>query len=408
MKRERRPWLPLVLLLCLIGMVLASTVIGFGRPPVQDLAGAFWPDQVQTMLWYLTCGATGTLILWHRPRNILGWILAAEGLLIGLDLLAFEYAYFTQVRYPGALPMGDFVAWLDASLSPYGLVLLVLLVLLFPTGQPHSRRWGWVLWLVAAGALDFGVLAILLWPFRNQTFVLSEHAPSTGHIDVINSAGFIMLLPAFGLATISLILRFWRAKGDERQQLKWLAYALTLFIVASAFRGVVLGILLRGRWDIPGWLVNLGGLAIPVSIGVAVLKYRLYDIDVLIRRTIRYGVLTGLLALIYLGSVVSLQEAFTLISGQRSALAVVLSTLVIAALFNPLRRRVQELIDRRFYRSKYNADQALAAFAAAASDETDLDSLVGRLVEVVQGTVQPAHVSIWLSRAPGPKRVQKP
>ena len=181
----------------------------------------------------------------------------------------------------------------------------------------------------------------------------------------------------FAAAIVSLILRFYRSQGEERLQLKWFAYA-----AAAAFAETLV------------WTV--APLGLPISAGIAILRYRLYEIDLLINRTLVYGALTATLVALYFGAVVLLQKVFVALTGEKSTLAVVASTLVIAALFNPLRRRIQGFIDRRFYRKKYDAAKTLEAFSAKLRDETDLDALSGDLVGVVRETMQPSHVSLWL------------
>jgi hypothetical protein len=206
-------------------------------------------------------------------------------------------------------------------------------------------------------------------------------------------------------AVISLFVRFRRARGDERQQVKWFASAAALTLVWIIVFGQST---LRG---LPEVIVALSSLlvipSIPIATGIAILRYRLYDIDVIINRTLVYGSLTAMLAALYLGSVVVLQYIFRALTGQGSTFAVVASTLVIAALFNPLRRRIQSFIDRRFYRRKYDARKTLESFSAKLRDKTDLDPLSDELVRVVRQTMQPAHVSLWLHPDPALKDKKK-
>ncbi|MDQ3602253.1 MAG: hypothetical protein M3385_00075 [Actinomycetota bacterium] len=212
----------------------------------------------------------------------------------------------------------------------------------------------------------------------------------------------VLLLVTVLASVFAIVFRFLRSEGDERRQIKWVAYA-------GAVVALVLVLQLTDLTALPetdllveilnlGLVVSLTG--VPLAAGVAILKYRLYEIDTIINRTLVYGVLTALLALVYVGSVVLLQTLFRALTGGDSQLAVVASTLAIAALFNPLRRRIQTVVDRRFYRSKYDAVKTLEAFSATLRDETDLDALSGELVTVVRETVQPARVSLWL-RPPG-------
>jgi len=204
-------------------------------------------------------------------------------------------------------------------------------------------------------------------------------------------------------AALSLFVRLHRAIGVERQQIKWFAYAAAATVI-----GIILAYIIPGVIDAPLWFERAGFAlniafipAIPIAIGIAILRYRLYDIDLLINRTLVYGTLTATLVLVYLGCVVSLQYAFRALTGQESQLAIVASTLAIAALFQPLRRRIQGFIDRRFYRRKYDAARVLAAFNARLRDEVDLDALGSDLIGVVEDTMQPAHVSLWMRPSPG-------
>jgi hypothetical protein len=215
----------------------------------------------------------------------------------------------------------------------------------------------------------------------------------------ITADGVFALLAGIVLSALSLVFRYRRAGGVERQQLKWFAFAAVLFGGSLVFSGF-LGRDLPGVWDALFETVTFVGVY--AAVGVAILRYRLYDIDLIINRTLVYGSLTAMLVLLYLGGVVSLQYAFRTLTGQEQQpqLAVVVSTLVIAALFNPLRRRIQSFIDRRFYRSKYDARKTLEAFSARLRDETDLEALNEELVSVVRETMQPAHVSLWLRPDP--------
>jgi hypothetical protein len=211
-----------------------------------------------------------------------------------------------------------------------------------------------------------------------------------------------MLLLAGVGAVISLVVRYRRARGDVRQQIKWFASAAALTVVW-------LFVFQQSTRGLPEAIVALSGLlviaSIPIATGIAILRYRLYDIDRIINRTLVYGSLTVTLVALYFGGIVVLQRAFVLLTGQQSTLAVVASTLLIAALFTPLRRRIQGFIDRRFYRRKYDARKTLEAFSTKLRDETDLEALNNDLVGVVRETMQPAHVSLWLRPDPAHRRV---
>jgi hypothetical protein len=284
-------------------------------------------------------------------------------------------------------------------------LLFLYLFLLFPDGRPLSHRWRPLLWIVGivvatsilVGAFYPGPISGLE-PVRNPLGI--ERARE---ILVFASELLFYLFTALLLASaVSVYLRFRRGSGTERQQIKLLAYAAALLGV-TALVGVV-GDLLLGRL---GWwfllVIVAAFLGIPLSIGAAMLHYRLYEIDSLINRTLVYGALTMLLALVYFGGVTATQAIFRALTGSDSQLAVVVSTLAIAALFQPLRRRIQAFIDRRFYRRKYDARKTLEAFSAKLRDETDLEALDDDLIGVVRETMQPAHVSLWLRPDPALK-----
>jgi uncharacterized membrane protein YhdT len=221
---------------------------------------------------------------------------------------------------------------------------------------------------------------------------------------VLNTMAPVLLVAV----ALSVFMRLRRAAGVERQQIKWFAYAAAATVI-----GLILAYVIPGVIDTPLWFERVGYTillalipSIPISIGIAILRYRLYDIDLLINRTLVYGSLTAILVALYFGGIVVLQRVFVAFTGQKSTLAVVASTLFIAALFNPLRRRIQSFVDRRFYRTKYDAAKTLEAFSSKLRDETDLDALNEDLLAVVRETMQPAHISLWLRPDPGPQKKQ--
>jgi hypothetical protein len=355
--------------------------------------------------------AVGALIASHRPENLIGWIFLAVGFFYGLLSAGEQYAIYALLTNPGALPLGAEASWLMQWIWAPGLgLILVFLPLLFPDGHPPSRRWRPVAWL---GGLSIGLIcvpaSIVLWPERGPALVRPEGAAEEGTSHalfvVVDLVAVPMMLVAGLGAVISLLVRFRRAGGDERQQIKWFASAAALTLVWN----LVFGQSTRG---LPGAIVALASLlvlqTIPVATGIAILRYRLYEIDVLINRTLVYGSLTVMLALVYFGGVTATQAVLHTLTGQEKLpqLAVVASTLVIAALFTPLRRRIQGFIDRRFYRRKYDARKTLEAFSTKLKNETDLESLNNDLVGVVRETMQPAHVSVWLRPDTVPKGEQ--
>jgi hypothetical protein len=388
--------------LCLLCVALAAASLILALLNGRTLAEIFlaWdgPSIAVLPTEAVSFSVVGALIASHRPENPIGWIFLAEGFCYGLLSAGDEYAIYALLTNPGALPLGAEASWLGQWIWAPGLGLsLVFLPLLFPDGHPPSHRWRPVGWL---GGLSIGLTVvsstILLWPERGPALLTGDENPS----HVVNVlVGFIalplMLLAGLG-AVISLFVRFRRTRGHERQQIKWFASAAALTLVWITVFGQYSPRLL------PEAIVALSFLlvipSIPIATGIAILRYRLYDIDLIINRTLVYGSLSASLALIYFGGVATTQAIFRALTGQEQQpqLAVVVSTLAIAALFMPLRRRIQSFIDSRFYRRKYDARKTLEAFSAKLKDETDLDALSGDLVGVVRETMQPAHVSLWL------------
>jgi hypothetical protein len=389
-----------------VALAVASLILGLfnGRTLVEIFIA--WSITFATLI--VSFSVIGALIASHRPENPIGWIFLAVGCCYGLLSAGDEYAIYALLTNPGALALGAEASWLGKWIWAPGLgLILVFLPLLFPDGHPPSRRWLPVGWL---GGLSI-VLAvvsstIVLWPERGPALVTGDESPS--HVlDVVLLFAAVPMLFVAGLgAVISLLVRFRRAREEERQQIKWFASAAALTLIWIIVFGQST---LRG---LPEAMVALSSLlvipSIPIATGVAILRYRLYDIDVIINRTLVYGSLTVILVGLYFGGIVVLQRVFVLLTGERSTLAVVTSTLLIAALFNPLRRRIQGFIDRRFYRRKYDAAKTLEAFSAKLRDETDLDALSGDLVGVVRETMQPAHVSLWLRPDAAPRDAQAP
>jgi hypothetical protein len=389
--------------LCLLCVVLALSGLILALLNGRGLGEVFVENLVAIAVLAVVFSIVGALIASHRPGNPIGWIFCFAALSQGLIIFGEEYATYALLTNPGSLPLGPEASWLKEWIWAPGLgLILVFLPLLFPDGRLPSRRWRWVGWL---GGLSIGLISlgsILLWPERGPSLMghggYAEYVVAPVWALVIDFVAIPMMLVAGFAAVISLFVRFRRSRGDERQQIKWFASAsaLTLaFIFAWEELPNVWGELIEAILALLSILIVP---AIPVATGIAILKYRLYDIDRIINRTLVYGSLTVMLALIYFGSVATTQAIFGALTGQEEQpqLAVVVSTLVIAALFMPLRRRIQAFIDRRFYRRKYDARKTLEAFSARLRDETDLEALNDDLVGVVAETMQPAHASLWL------------
>jgi hypothetical protein len=358
-----------------------------------------WRDQALSLVAFLGAPILGGLIASRRPENPYGWLWLGLGLSFALLGFAEPYAAYALVAEPGSLPAPRMVNMVLGLQWVTAITLLPFVLLLFPTGRLPSRRWRFLAW----GVLAVGTAIIPIGffsrysgqgPVKNP---LAIGGPVGEAISIVVLGGIMIIFSSFILSALSLVVRYHRASGVERQQLKWIALAAVLnggLIVADQLRlDRLLGDTLWNLLDV----ASSAGLY--VAVGIAILRHRLYDIDVLINRTLVYGALTATLVALYFGAIVVLQRLFVVFTGEKSTLVVVASTLMIAALFAPLRRRVQSFVDRRFYRRKYDALKTLAAFNTRLRDETQLETLSGDVVEVVRETMQPARVSMWLKPA---------
>jgi hypothetical protein len=345
-------------------------------------AYVFWPELTSIAVGYSVIGA---IIASRLPNHPIGWICCAIGLIAAVDHFGGEYSLYALLALPHPLPGGEAMLWLQGWFWMLFIGLIVFLLLLFPTGRLPSSRWRTFAWV--SGAV---IAAGVIWS--------SVISPDVG-FNVPPSPVQLSVLLLGGVAAASVVVGRRGARRVERQQIKWLLYVGPIFFVASGLHiGFYYFWLAEGSLGL--WasylLVIVGGLSVPTAIGVAILRYRLYEIDLIVNRTLVYGSLSAMLVALYFGGIVVLQRVFVALTGQQSTLAVVVSTLAIAALFNPLRRRVQGFVDRRFYRRKYDARKTLEVFSAQLRDETDLNALSEDLVGVVRETMQPAHVSLWL------------
>jgi hypothetical protein len=363
-------------------------------------------DTVLLPVVILAFSTVGALVASYRPGNAIGWLFLSGAFLWTTGELALEYGVYALITDPRASPAGAWAAWFGAWARGTGWFLIVtFLLLLFPTGKLPSSRWRPVLW-AAVGLIVFYTVSSWLSPESNDARLESVSNPTGLEFglvrvlyELVNSV-FPLLIVASGAA---VIVRFRRSRGDERQQLKWFTYAVTVMTVVFVFW---FSLALAGLVEPSSLMYDVPIIGLPVATGIAVLKHRLYDIDIIINRTLVYGSLTAILAGVYFGGVTASQSLLRTLTGQERLpqLAVVASTLVIAALFNPLRRRIQSFIDRSFYRSKYDAARTLEGFSKKLRDETDLQALSDDLVGVARETMQPAHVSLWLRPSTLPKR----
>lgn len=365
-------------------LILSALIIWFlgGGNILQYLNTLF------TSVVFACFGTVGALIASQRPKNTIGWIFCVVGLGTGVTDFSGAYSAYGTISGHTLLPGSGIFNWLGNTIWPlnWGL-FLVFLPLLFPTGHTLTRRWRVVGWLAASIIL----LSVCAGQISAIGGAIVGSASFATFWDNVSSTINILELPLAVAALVSLILRFLRAQARERQQIKWLAYGVTIMVVLIGG-----GILLLPDPNGPfQYLFDVALLCLPLSIGISILRTRLYDIDRLISRTLIYLLLTALLVLAYLALVFGLQFALQGIT-RNSPVPIVISTLAVAALFQPLRRTVQNVIDRSFYRHRYNAEQVVANFGATLRTELDLAQLSEQLLEVAQETMQPEHVSLWL------------
>jgi hypothetical protein len=359
----------------------------------------YWLETSMVAVGYSTVGA---VVASRLPESPIGWLFCAIGLIFGVSHFSVEYVEYALLAPSRSLPADQAFAWLSSWVWVGGLGLVVFLDLLFPNGRLPSARWRWFARFTAIVLFPAATLAALS-PGRILSTTLHNPLGVEGLPNASKEIeAFMYALVAVGAS--SMLARLRHAGRIERQQIKWFAYATVVVISGVILKNVVyppVGVL--WVWWVGLILTAMGVVSSPIAMALAILRYRLYEIDIIINRTLVYGSLTAMLIGLYLGVIVVLQRLFVLLTGEKSTLAVVASTLVIAALFNPLRRRIQGFVDRRFYRKKYDARKTLEAFSAQLRDETDLEALSDDLVGVVRETMQPAYVSLWLRPDTVPK-----
>jgi hypothetical protein len=386
-------------------IAVMAAVVGFvddgTRLPPPDTGHVSAVGSLSFAVMIVAFGGLGALVASRRPRNPIGWILCASAVCLAFTQVANDWYTHTLFADPGSLPVWPGLLWAANWLwIPGFMPLLTLLLLLFPDGRPPSRRWRPVGWLAGAG------MVLLIAGYAFAPGPLEDYPRVENPLGVEGAAGdvfeaFLELgFAIFALAAIgsvaSLVVRFRRSHGVERQQLKWMAAAAALVVAAwlvNAFFDQVLDAEIS-------LILPLALLALPAAAAIAVLRYRLYDLGLVVNRTLVYGALSATLAGSYLGLVLLLQVALEPITSD-SGLAIAGSTLAVAGLFRPARRRIQEVVDRRFYRARYDAARTVERFSARLRDEVELEALTEELRGVVRETVQPAHVSLWMRTEAG-------
>jgi hypothetical protein len=364
---------------------VGAWVVVHSRQPNPEWPWPTYPTLISLVPFLALC-AVGALIASRRPDNILGWLFCTVSLVASFAVAGRLYvvAFALPAREPAALAVG--------LASNLGLVLLTYSLLLFPDGRLPSPAWRPFAWIVF-GAVGVCYLAQALEPGELQWFVGVDNPLGVSGLAVVSrqasDLSVLLLGVALASAALSLVLRWRRAHGIERQQIKWLAFVAVLLFGA-------LTVMLAYNWYAGAFVMFAGLTALPLAVGIAILRYRLYDIDIIINRTLVYGTVTAVLAGVFAALSILTQRVVLAITGQESQAAVVIAALVVTALFQPLRARVQIVVERRFYRRKYDTAQTLERFASQVRDKFELDQLTTELVAVVRETMQPAHASLWL------------
>jgi hypothetical protein len=373
------------------GFILARTM--HSVDPTLPYGGAD-DDVILTWVTVLAFSVVGAVVASGHPRNAIGWLFCAVGLVEALDTLARGYAEYWITGGWGPRSLGETAAWFASwAWVMSGGAPATFLLLLFPDGQLPSSRWRPVAWCAGLGFVGLFVgFALRAGPLEDFPQITNPYGVDSPIVEMATVAGGFVVVGSFVASAIALIVRARHASSEQRQQIKWIAYGGAVVVGAMLVGGLV------SIWSVMVsiGIISVALLGLPLFTGIAIVRHRLYDVDLLINRTLVYGSVTAVLVAAYVGGVVFLQHVFWTLRGGESQLAIVASTLAIAALFDPLRRRIQAFIDRRFYRKKYDARKTLEGFSAKRRDETDLKALNDELVNVVREIMQPARVSLWL------------
>ena len=390
-------WLAVVLLgawLVAIIAFFAFTVLSWG---VKTEAEAFGIATIAFTIGLVGYPIVGAMIVFRQPENSIGWLFLGVGLLFAAAALFPAYATYGVFVDPGSLPAAVWAAWVSGWLDPLFFLVLCLLLLLFPNGHVPAPRWRLVLWMVAVGVavslVDAAVKPGLIrkeLPIENPLGI--ERAQPL--FDALDTPVFLYFATCMVLSIAGLVVRYRGSSGDARVQIKWIALS-ALFLFGSFVADIALAIAgaPRGVIDV---LFGLAFASIPIAAGAAILRYRLYDIDRVISKTLAYGALSVILAGIYIGLVLAGQALSSTFTGS-SNLAIAASTLAVAAMFLPARSRIQRFVDRRFYRRRYDAQQTLQAFGSRLRQQVELDELSEDLLLAVAETMKPVSASLWLN-----------
>ena len=393
--------------LALVGeiVLIVAAVLTLQVPAWKD---TIWLEPLVKSITSIGAPILGLVIVLRQPRNRYGWLWLIYALFTAVRMLSVAYYLFNHSQFSGYPPLGLFLLWVSEPAGLGTILCMILLVLWFPDGQLPSSRWRFLYpWMLLA-TLFLGVYLFMIGTHWNGP----DTAAQGIHIEnpfglipesylkdyTVAALGFFSLVLISILAVLALLLRYRSAKSLERLQIRWFVFGGSLFVLL--FMGPLFVGVENPIFQIVLTIIGFASiLPLYLATGIAILRYRLYEIDIIIRRTLQYTLVTGLLVMVYFGSIVLLQSVLRALTGEVSQVAIVISTLGIAALFNPLRLRVQGFIDQRFYRHNYNAEQAMMRFAAVAREDVKMENLSAAMVQVAEETMQPLDVSLWLTNS---------
>ena len=397
---------PRMLRILALALLLLTTIVALASVPgmidTWDVKNeGTWAFRGFGLVAAMIFALAGTLLAYKRPENAVGWLFSAAGAAFAVMTAGETYAVIPLIQGNDA-GIRYQVAWLTSWAWVIFLGLIAFSILLFPSGTLPSRRWVWpARAIVASFVLGCASFAVGPGSLNNMPARITNRyaLPPGPAAEAFVNIGMLAFLAALVAATVGAVQRYRSARGLQKQQMK--LFAFTAAAMAASMASVVISQFVVPQWaDLAEVVASLMMMAIPIAMTVAILRYRLYDIDVVINRALVYATVSGILALVYIGGVVLLQQVLSPITADSDA-AIAASTLAVAALFRPLRARIQTFIDRRFFRSKYDATETLGAFSARLRGHVDLESVAHEVIGVAGNTMQPAHVSLWLRQQGG-------